>query len=225
MIPWSLLDTATMPDGGGELRLMRRGAEYSIMSGPIELMNSRVHGSEQALATISCLRIRDRTKPRILIGGLGMGFTLRAALAELGPNARIVVAELVPAVVKWALGPMAVTFDKSLADPRVSIHEVDVAHLIRASRSTYDAILLDVDNGPEGLTRRENDGLYSMEGLSAARSGLRGGGILAVWSSGPNRKFAQRLRRTGFNVDEVTVRANGAGRGGRHTIWIATNRG
>lgn len=225
MIPWSLLDTATMPDGGGELRLMKRGAEYSIMSGPIELMNSRVCGSEQALATLSCLRIQNRTKPQILIGGLGMGFTLRAALADLGPDARIVVAELVPAVVKWARGPLAVIFDRSLADPRVSIHEVDVTRLIRSGWSTYDAILLDVDNGPEGLTRGENDGLYDMEGLSAARSALRGGGILAVWSSRPNRKFAQRLRRIGFNVDEVTVRANGVRGGARHTIWIATNQG
>ena len=125
MIPWSLLDTAQVP-GGGELRLKQRGAEFSIMLGQNELMNSRLSGSEEALATIACGRIRDRKAPRILIGGLGMGFTLRAALAALGPDARIVVAELVPAVVAWARGPMAEVFGDSLTDPRVSIREADV---------------------------------------------------------------------------------------------------
>ena len=223
VIPWSLLGTATMPGGGGELRLMQRGAEFSIMSGATELMNSRLSGSEEALATLSCLKIRDCQRPSMLIGGLGMGFTLRAALAGLGPDARIVVAELVPAVVEWARGPMAEIFGKSLSDPRVSIHEVDVGHLIRADRSTYDAILLDVDNGPEGLTRKANDSLYDLEGLSAARTALRPGGVLAVWSSGPDRSFTERLRRAGFGVDEVRVRANGARGGARHIIWIATN--
>ena len=223
VIPWSLLGTATMPGGGGELRLMQRGAEFSIMSGATELMNSRLSGSEEALATMSCLRIRDRQRPNMLIGGLGMGFTLRAALAGLGPDARIVVAELVPAVVEWARGPMAEIFGKSLLDPRVSIREVDVGHLIRADRSTYDAILLDVDNGPEGLTRKTNDSLYDLEGLSAARTALRPGGVLAVWSSGPDRSFTERLRRAGFGVDEVRVRANRARAGARHIIWMATN--
>ena len=223
MIPWTLLDTAQVPDGGGELRLMRRGSEFSIMFGHNELMNSRLGGSEEALAVIACERIRARERPRILIGGLGMGFTLRAALAALGADARIVVAELVPAVLVWARTSMVEVFGKSLTDPRVSVREADVGHLIRTSRSPFDAILLDVDNGPEGLIRKPNDRLYDLEGLSAARSMLRRGGVLAVWSSGPNPNFVQRLRKTGFVVNEVWVRANGTRGGARHVIWIATH--
>ena len=222
MIPWTLLDTAQVPDGGGELRLMRRGSEFSIMFGHNELMNSRLGGSEEALAVIACERIRARERPRILIGGLGMGFTLRAALAALGADARIVVAELVPAVLVWARTSMVEVFGNSLTDPRVSVREADVGHLIRTSRSPFDAILLDVDNGPEGLIRKPNDRLYDLEGLSAARSMLRRGGVLAVWSSGPNPNFVQRLRKTGFNVNEVRVRANGTRGGAHHVIWFAT---
>ena len=214
-----------MPDGGGELRLMQRGAEFSIMLGDIELMNSRLSGSEEALATMVCARLRNRQEPQVLIGGLGMGFTLRAALAGLGPGARVVVAELVPAVVAWARGPLAEVFGGSLADPRVGIHEGDVGNLIRSHQSTYDAILLDVDNGPEALTRDANNGLYDLAGLGAARAALRPGGILAVWSLGPDRHFTERLRRTGFGVDEVRVRASRARRGARHVIWIATRPG
>ena len=222
MIPWSLLDTAPVPGGDGELRLMRRGAEFSIKLGPNELMNSRLSGSEQALATLACDRIRGRKRPRILIGGLGMGFTLRAALAVLGADAKVVVAELVPAVVAWARGPLAEVFGNSLTDPRVRICEGDVGHLIRGERSTFDAILLDVDNGPEGLTRKTNDALYSAAGLSAAHTALRAGGVLAVWSSGPNQNFTRRLRTAGFDVDEVRVTAKGPRGGARHVIWIAT---
>jgi spermidine synthase len=222
VIPWSLLDTAKIPDGGNELRLMRRGAEFSIMLGANELMNSRLSGSEEALARLSCERIHACAQPRLLIGGLGMGFTLRAALAALDARARIVVAELVPAVVAWARGPMAELFGDSLTDPRVCIEEVDVARLIRSSRARYDAILLDVDNGPEGLTREGNDALYDRAGLSAARGALRAGGVLAVWSSGPDRSFTSRLRRAGFEVEEVKVRANAGRSGARHVIWIAT---
>jgi spermidine synthase len=223
VIPWSLLDKAQIPGGGGELRLMQRGAEFSIRLGQTELMNSRLRGSEEALATLSCARIRTRERPWILIGGLGMGFTLRAALAVVVTEAEIIVAELAPAVVAWARGPMAELFHNSLTDPRVSILESDVSRLIRSGRSAYDAILLDVDNGPEGLSRKANDGLYDMEGLRAASAALRPGGVLAVWSSGPDRSFAQRLRKTGFGVDEVRVRANGARGGARHVIWIATH--
>jgi len=221
MISWSLVDTAQVP-GGGELRLKQRGAEFSIMLGQNELMNSRLSGSEEALATIACERIRDRKAPRILIGGLGMGFTLRAALAALGPAARIVVAELVPAVVAWARGPMAEVFADSLTDPRVSIREADVGHLIRSEASAFDAILLDVDNGPEGLTCKANDALYDLKGLSAARAALRPGGVLAVWSSTQNPKFTWRLGKAGFAVEEVRARANGSRGGARHVIWIAT---
>jgi spermidine synthase len=221
VIPWSRLATAQVP-GGGELRLMRRGAEFSIRLGHNELMNSRLAGSEEALATIACERIRARERPRILIGGLGMGFTLRAALAVLGSKARITVAELVPAVIAWARDPMAEIFGESLGDPRARIEEADVGHLIRDGNSSYDAILLDVDNGPAGLTRKANDGLYDPAGLSAACAALRPGGVLAVWSSGPDPNFTRRLRKAGFGVDEVAVRATGKGGGARHVIWIAT---
>jgi spermidine synthase len=221
VIPWILLDKAQIP-GGGEIRLMRRGAEFSIRLGPNELMNSRVAGSEVALATLACDRIRGRARPRILIGGLGMGFTLRAALAVLGAEARIVVAELVPAVVAWARGPMQKVFGESLADPRVRVRDADVGDLIRAGGSAYDAILLDVDNGPAGLTRKANDTLYDLQGLRAARAALRPGGALAVWSSGPDASFTRRLRKAGFAANEVRVRANGPRGGAQHVIWIAT---
>ncbi len=222
MIPWSQHGTANIPGGGGQLRLMQRGAEFSIMLGDVELMNSRVSGSEEALATLACRRIKDRRRPDVLIGGLGMGFTLRAALAELHPDARVVVSELIPEVVAWARGPMAEVFGPSLADPRVSIREGDVVPLIRSARSVYDAILLDVDNGPEGLTREANDRLYDAQGLSAARTALRPGGVLAVWSSAPDGSFVRRLREAGFGVEEVGVRANRGRRGARHVIWLAT---
>jgi spermidine synthase len=219
VIPWTLLDKAAVPDGG-ELRLMRRGTEFSIMLGQNELMNSRLGGSEAALATLACERMRAAEAPQILIGGLGMGFTLRAALAAVGAEARIVVAELVPAVVAWARGPMAEVFGQSLADRRVSIRELDVGLLIRSGASTYDAILLDVDNGPEGLSRTANDALYDAKGLSVARTALRAGGVLAVWSSGPDANFTQRLRSAGFAVDEIRSRASGSRGGSRHIIWI-----
>jgi spermidine synthase len=219
MRPWELLDTSAVPGEGGELRLYRRGDEFSIKAGYSELMNSRVHGSEDALAELACRRIGNR--PRLLIGGLGMGFTLAAALRQLGPEAEIVVAELVPAVVDWNRGPLAGLAGRPLEDPRVRVYEGDVARLIDTERSGFDAILLDVDNGPEGLTRKENDGLYSHAGLGAALAALRPGGVLAVWSISPEPAFTKRLRRAGFAVEEVRARAHG-GRGGRHMIWLAT---
>jgi spermidine synthase len=222
MIPWSLLDTGQMPGEGGELRLMRRGGEFSIRLGQYELMNSRLSGSEEALATVACDRIRSRQRPRLLIGGLGMGFTLRAALAACGPDARIVVAELVPAVVGWARGSMGEIFGNSLTDPRVDLREADVSRLIRSGRSAYDAILLDVDNGPAGLTRAANDDLYDAYGLREAHGALAPGGVLAVWSAAPDPAFAQRLQATGFSVEEHRVRANGSRGGARHIIWLAT---
>jgi spermidine synthase len=221
MIPWLKLDTAPVP-GGGELRLMRRGDEFSIMLGANELMNSRNNGSEQALATITCERLGARPDPRLLIGGLGMGFTLRAALAALGPAAAITVAELVPAVLAWARGPMAAVFGDCLSDPRVTLRETDVGELIGAGPSRYDAILLDVDNGPQGFTRPANDALYGMAGLNAARAALREGGVLAVWSSGPDREFVKRVRKAGFLVDERSVRASGGRTGIKYVVWIAT---
>jgi len=221
MIPWEKLDTARIPGTDDELRLMRRGKEFSIKLGSNELMNSRLSGSEEALATLAAKRIEKVAKPVILIGGLGMGFTLRAALATFGSKAQIVVAELVPAVVAWARGPMAEIFGDSLNDPRVTIREADVAEIIRSHRSKFDALLLDVDNGPEGLTRKGNDALYSATGLNAARTALRPGGVLAVWSSGPNAAFTKRLRSAGFDVNEINIRATGKGRGVRHVIWMA----
>lgn len=221
MIPWSLLDTAQMPGEGGELRLLRRGNEFSIRLGHYELMNSRRGGSEEALATLACEKIRSRERPRMLIGGLGMGFTLRAALGALAADASIIVAELVPAVVGWARGPMGEVFGQSLTDPRVDIRETDVDHLIRSGQSAYDAILLDVDNGPEGLTRKANDALYGIEGLGRARAALRPGGVLAVWSSDADSNFTRRLRKANFEVKEIRARASGS-RGARYVIWIAT---
>ncbi|MER9212812.1 hypothetical protein NKI54_12125 [Mesorhizobium sp. M0663] len=221
MIPWVQLDSAKTPDGGQELRLKRRGGEFSIMLGANELMNSRLSGSEEALAKLSCQRIAGCRTPNILIGGLGMGFTLRAALAELGDDPQVTVAELVPAVVAWARGPMAEVFDGCLDDRRVSIRETDVGQLIRSQASTWDAILLDVDNGPEGIVYKANDALYSAAGLSAARAALKPGGVLAVWSQGPDAAFTRRLRQAGFTVEEVKVRAHGK-RGARHVVWIAS---
>ena len=219
MIRWTKLAAAQAP-GGGELRLMQRGAEFSIMIGGEELMNSRRGGSETALGALTCERLRERTAPHLLIGGLGLGFTLRAALGELGPQARITVAELVPEVVDWARGPLSEVFQGSLDDPRVHIALADVAALIEAAGSTYDAILLDVDNGPAGLVSAGNDGLYGQAGLSRAHRALRPGGVLAVWSAGPDAAFVRRMQATEFAVEDLTVRSAGRS-GARHVIWIA----
>ena len=224
MIPWVQLDEANVPGGRETLRLKRRGSEFSIMLGANELMNSRLSGSEEALASLACAKIADRRRPRMLIGGLGMGFTLRAALSELPPDAEVTVAELVPAVMAWARGPMAELFAGCLDDSRVGIREADVADLIGPAKDAYDAILLDVDNGPDGLSRSENDRLYSLAGLAAAHAALKPGGVLAVWSAHPDRGFTARLRQSGFQVDEINTRARGK-RGARHVIWLATRSG
>lgn len=219
MRPRLLIDSAEVP-GGGELRLYRRDADYSITLGATELMNSRMSGSEEALATLTCAPLANAVRPVVLIGGLGMGFTLRAALALLPKSARAIVVELVPAVIDWARGPMADLHGASLDDPRVEIVAGDVAELIRHSGGGYDAILLDVDNGPDGLTREANDRLYDARGLGSAKAALRPGGVLAIWSSAPDQIFSNRLRRAGFAVEEKVVRARG-GKGGRHVIWLA----
>lgn len=222
MIRWVELGRAEMPGGGGELRLMQRGHEFSIMAGPIELMNSRVGGSEEQLATLAHERMGARAGPRVLIGGLGMGFTLRAALKVFGAHAHIAVSELVPEVVAWARGPLTGVHGDSLDDPRVEILEEDVGVIIAREKGAYDAILLDVDNGPEGLTRDANDKIYNSDGLALAFEALRPGGVLAVWSSGPYEPFTKRLRLAGFDAEEVRVRAH---RGtGRHVIWLAARR-
>jgi spermidine synthase len=218
VIPWTRLASTTVPDETGELRLMKRGAEFSVMLGEIELMNSRRTGSERALATIACKVIRDRPDAAVLIGGLGMGFTLRAALAELPADAHVIVVELVPEIVAWARGPMAELFGDCLDDPRVGVRIEDVGATIGRSRAAFDAILLDVDNGPEGLTQASNNRLYQARGLADAHRALCPKGILAVWASARHEGFSERLRRAGFEVEVVPVRAGGV----RDFITVAT---
>jgi spermidine synthase len=222
LVPRILIDSADVAGGGGNLRLFSRGSEFSIMLGSNELMNSRKSGSEEALATLACDHILPRPRARLLIGGLGMGFTLRAALSALGSDAKVDVAELVPAVVAWARGPMATVHGDSLSDPRVAIIEADVASLIGAPDARYDAILLDVDNGPDGLTHPMNDRLYDEAGLRAAKRALAPGGVLAIWSAAPDERFTSRLRGVGFAVCVEEVRAHRGRNGARHTIWLAT---
>jgi len=223
MIPWELLDSAPVPQSRGELRLYRRGDEYSIRVDGEELMCSRAHGSEEALARIACDRIAERQRPRVLIGGLGMGYTLSAALRRLGADAQVAVAELAPAVVRWNRGLLSELAGAPLEDPRVTVIEGDVAHIIQAERGGYDAIVLDVDNGPEGFTRKANDWIYARPGLAAIFAALRPAGVLAVWSATPDRAFAFRLRCAGFKVEDLRVPAT-AHAGRQHTIWIAVRR-
>jgi spermidine synthase len=220
MKPRELIGTAKVP-GGVELRLFRHGEDHMIMVDNNELMSSRVGGSEEALAVMTCERLGANASPHLLIGGYGMGFTLRAALAKIGPDGRATVAELVPEIIDWARGPMAALTAGCLDDPRVRLIAGDVAAEIKSSTTRYDAILLDVDNGPSGLVRAENDGLYSMKGLAAAKAALKPGGILAIWSAAPDAAFTRRLKTAGFAVEEATVRARSNGKGPRHTIWFA----
>ena len=223
MIPRELIASAKVP-GGAELRLVRHAGDHIIMADNIELMSSRVGGSEEALATMTCERLRKGIDAHLLIGGYGMGFTLRAALARLDAKAKITVAELVPEIIDWARGPMAALTAGCLDDPRVSLLHGDVAAEIAAAKKRYDAILLDVDNGPSGLSRAGNDGLYSMNGLARAKAALKPGGILAIWSATPDDAFTRRLDKAGFKADQVTVRARSNGKGPRHTIWFAAAR-
>ncbi len=220
MNPMIHLGTAHVP-GGVEIRLYKRGDEFMILLQRDELMSTRMRGSEEALAVQTIDRLTHRPAPRILIGGYGMGFTLRAALAILGPGARITVAELVQEIIDWARGPMAALTAGCLDDPRVNLVAGDVAAEIGATISCYDAILLDIDNGPDGLTRTANNRIYSPEGLASAKAALKPGGILAIWSTGPNAVFSRRLRDSGFKVEEISVRARSNGKGPRHVIWFA----
>jgi spermidine synthase len=224
MIPRVLIDSAPIPGGGGELRLIRRGDDFWIMLGANALMSTRLRGSEEALATLVCERMSGRPRPALLIGGLGMGFTLRAALGALGRDAAVVVSELVPAILKWARGPMAHVHGGSLDDPRVRVVESDVGDLIAQARSSFDSILLDVDNGPDALSRDSNERLYDLDGLHRARAALKPGGILAVWSAAADPAFSRRLGKAGFAVEEVTVRAHAGRKGAKHMIWLATRR-
>jgi spermidine synthase len=221
MLPWIHLATATMPDGA-TLRLLRRGKEFSIrLHDGNELMNSRLGASEEALANLAVDRLAGRQAPCILIGGLGMGFTLRAAQAVVGSDARLIVSEIVPELIAWAAEHMADVFGDCLVDPRVEVKTGDVGSVIRKATAAFDAILLDVDNGPDGLTSAGNDTLYGEAGLRAARRALTSGGVLAVWSAAPDPDFSQRLSRCGFETSSTTIRAAHSKRGARHTVWLA----
>lgn len=225
MITRELLGTAQVP-GGEELRLYSHGRDFMIVLDRNELMSTRMRGSEEALATLTAERLAGVRAPRWLIGGYGMGFTLRAALRVLDNDARLIVAELVPEIIAWAKGPMAEVAAGCLDDPRVTLRMDDVADAILLAPEPLDAILLDVDNGPDGLVRAENNRLYSKGGLRHAMNALRPGGVLAIWSAGPDPKFTRRLQDAGFQVEEVEVRArvdaSGKGKGPRHVIWFAT---
>lgn len=219
MIPRERIASARIP-GGGEMILYRRGGDHMILVDRDELMSSRMSGSEEALALMTVQRLGTRPNQRWLIGGYGMGFTLRAALGALPRGAQVTVAELVPDIVDWAKGPMAAMTGDSLDDPRADIRIADVADVI--AEGGWDAILLDVDNGPDGLVRAANDRLYSAAGLAAARASLTQGGILAIWSAAPDRAFAKRLAAARFRVEEQVVSARSNGKGPRHVIWFAT---
>ena len=223
MTPRTLIGTAQVP-GGAELRLFQRGRDFMIVLDPNELMSTRMSGSEEALATMTIDRLAGRPAPHLLIGGYGMGFTLRAALARLGSDARASVVEIVPEIIDWARGPMAEFAAGCLDDGRVTLIEDDVADVIARGAGRYDAILLDVDNGPDGLSRDANDRLYSMRGLDKARAALKPGGVLAIWSAAPDKAFARRLADAGFAVEEVGVRARSNGKGPQHVIWFGTRR-
>lgn len=223
MIPWELLDSSEVAGEAEKLTLSRRGDEYSIKTGYTELMNSRMHGSEDALAELGCKGLKSKPQARVLIGGLGMGFTLSETLKHVSNDAEVVVAELVPAVIQWNQTHLSALAGHPLKDTRVRVHQGDVGKVIRAEKGGFDAILLDVDNGPEGLTRKENDALYSPSGLKASLAGLREGGVFGVWSTFPDPRFTKRMQQAGFKVEEVPVRAHGK-RGSKHMLWLGKRR-
>ena len=220
MIPRELIGTAQIP-GGEDLQLFRHGGDFMIVLERNELMSTRMRWSEEALATLSCERIADTPKPHLLIGGYGMGFTLRAALNTLSKDAIVTVAELVPEIIAWARGPMIEVAAGCLDDRRVRLVMGDVAKVIETAPATFDAILLDVDNGPDGLVREDNNRIYSRQGLLAARAALRPGGVLAIWSAAKDNAFVRRMREAKFDVEEVTVTARANGKGAKHVIWFA----
>jgi len=219
MKPWELLGETSAPDGS-RILLVRRDTEYVIRVDGKILMSSRMHGSEEALATAGCQHLRQAEAPRVLIGGLGMGFTLAAALKELPADAIVIVAELVPSVVEWNRGVLGACAGHPLADRRVRIEVGDVGHVVRANTGRLDAVLLDVDNGPSAFTTLNNEGLYDNGGVDACYRSLRPGGVLAVWSAWEDRKFDQRLRFYGFDVRVDRVRARLKSGGPRHTIFV-----
>jgi spermidine synthase len=220
MLRWIQLAKARVPGEDGELLLQQRGEEYSIRVDGYELMNTRVHGSEDALAELACSRLKEPDRAHVLVGGLGMGFTLAAVLKAIGPKSKATVAELVPEVVEWNRGPMGAASGDPLSDPRTIVKTMDVAEVIRASSSTFDAILLDVDNGPASLVAKKNDRLYTRAGLRAAHAALRPDGVLAIWSSADDPAFTRRLQQNGFEPEIHRVGSH-RGRGPRYYVWIA----
>ncbi|MCF6247802.1 MAG: hypothetical protein L3J69_10615 [Desulfobacula sp.] len=222
MIPWKEIDRAIVPGQKGVVTLLKRDMEFSIRTAETELMNSRVHGSEDALAQLACSRLKQQSGLKILIGGLGMGYTLAEALEQSRSDTHITVSELIPAVVRWNREYLGHLAQMPLNDSRVSVKEEDVAKTIMQKESAWDAILLDVDNGPAGLTRQANDSLYNISGLKTFFLALRSGGIMAVWSSAIDEAFTRRLKKCGFKVEIKTVRARKPGKGSRHTIWLAS---
>lgn len=220
MIPWKEIERVQVPGNQGEVILLVRDKEYSIRTAGTELMNSRIHGSEDALAELALAELERKFDWQVLVGGLGMGYTLAAALAQSGPDAKIIVAELIPAVVEWNEKHLGHLAGNPLDDPRTRVVQEDVVITINRKKSVWDAILLDVDNGPAGLTRKENDRLYGKPGLKACFGGLKPGGVLAVWSSGVDEAFTRRLKFAGFKTQMVSVRARKSGKGSTHTIWL-----
>lgn len=225
MIPWIPLGTAAIPNNGGELRLAQRDKEFSISLKGVrgELMNSRVHSSELALAELGCAHIAGQQNAAVLVGGMGMGFTLSAALFATTDTSLVTVAELVPDVIEWNRGPLGECAGFPIDHPRTRIHVGDVAQLFKPQKPAFNAILLDVDNGPEGFTHADNTSLYSMLSLNAIRNTLHPKGVLAVWSAWHDPAFTAQLKKAKFNVDVKTVRAH-KGKGSKHTIYLATKR-
>jgi len=221
MIPWQLIDKAVVPGSQSELRLYQRDREFSIRVDGQELMNSRVYASEGAFSELGCARVRDLPEPHVLIGGLGLGYSLQSALAHLPARARVSVVELVPQVAAWNRDVLGHLAGHPLDDARVTLLVSDVGKVLRNVRSEYDLIMLDVDNGPRALTRESNEWLYTRAGLSAARAALRPKGVLGFWSSGPDEPFVERLRQVGFDVEERTLKAADGCYGVMHTIWLA----
>ena len=219
MKPWELLGKATLPDGT-DMRLQRRDTEYAIFAAGKLLMSSRMHGSEEALASLACARARQRDDAHVLVGGLGMGFTLRATLDVLPASARVDIVELQPDVVVWNRGPLGPLANHPLKDQRVQVQERDVMAAIARSHRRFDAVILDVDNGPDAFTTASNAELYGDRGIAAVRRALRPGGVLAVWSAWEDRKFEQRLRYAGFRVQVEHVRARLKKGGPHHTIFL-----
>lgn len=226
MVPWITLDKVPVPGGNGELSLLRHDTEFSIRINSEELMSSRVHASEEALAELACKRIAGRVKAEVLVGGLGMGYTAAAALRALRPDGRLVVAELLPAVIRWNRNELAgLTGNVLVNNDRVTIREIELGKmLLEAPPESFDAILLDVDNGPDALTRSQNSRLYSKTGLATAKNVLRPAGVLAVWSSTFNKAFVKLLRGAGFEVEEIHSRARDGAGGKKHVIWLAEKK-